>query len=54
LDELGKFVTSDNNYFYKPTAALIYTVFLALQVTPRYMTSQEQLLAVQQSDIRRD
>jgi hypothetical protein len=30
IDELGKFLTSDNNYFFKPTFSLIYFVFILI------------------------
>jgi hypothetical protein len=30
VDELGKFITRDVNYFFKPTLALIYTIFVAM------------------------
>jgi hypothetical protein len=36
IDEIGKFVTSDNNYFFEPTAFLIYTIILATWVGVRY------------------
>jgi len=35
IDELGKFLTSDNNYFFKPTAALVYVVFVILFLASR-------------------
>jgi hypothetical protein len=36
IDELGKFVTSDNDYFFRPTIGLIYVIFVVL-----FLISQE-------------
>jgi hypothetical protein len=30
IDELGKFLTKDNNYFFRPTVGLIYAIFMIL------------------------
>ncbi|MEX0993601.1 MAG: hypothetical protein WDZ37_06360 [Solirubrobacterales bacterium] len=37
IDELGKFITSDNNYFFKPTASVIYMIFIGLFLLTRYL-----------------
>jgi FtsH-binding integral membrane protein len=37
IDELGKFITSDNDYFYRPTAALIYIIFIGLFLVFRWI-----------------
>ena len=45
IDELGKFLTSDNNYFFKPTASLVYALFVVLFLTAREMRHFRKLTA---------
>lgn len=35
IDEIGKFLTSDNNYFFRPAVALIYVIFVLLFMAGR-------------------
>src|SRR4030042_3874772 len=37
IDELGKFITKDNNYWYRPSIALIYVIFILLFFITRYV-----------------
>src|SRR4051794_16342303 len=43
IDELGKFITSDNNYFFQPAAALIYLVFVGLYLIIRALDKRRGL-----------
>ncbi|MFG1678333.1 hypothetical protein [Micromonospora sp. NPDC049282] len=40
IDELGKFITQDTNYFFQPTIALIYAVFIAVFLFVRYLSER--------------
>jgi hypothetical protein len=50
IDEVGKFVTSDNDYFFKPSAAIIYVVLICIYFAFRWTRerrgfSEEEYLA---------
>jgi hypothetical protein len=50
IDELGKFLTGDSNYFFRPTVALIYVIFvliyLAIEAVSKrpFLSPQERLI----------
>lgn len=55
IDELGKFITHDNNYFFKPTVSLIYVIFILLYLFIQFLernrkvTKEEYLVNILES-----
>lgn len=43
IDELGKFITSDNNYFFSPTIGLIYIIFIAIFLVMRVLVRRRSV-----------
>ncbi|MCD4707862.1 MAG: hypothetical protein K8S62_09000 [Candidatus Sabulitectum sp.] len=43
IDELGKFVTDNNDYFYKPTIAVIYVIFILMYLLFRGFAEKSEL-----------
>lgn len=43
IDELGKFITSDNNYFFKPSIGLIYIIFVLLFILIKEISNRSYL-----------
>jgi hypothetical protein len=37
IDEIGKFITRDHNYFYRPTFAIIYVIFISIFLITRVL-----------------
>ena len=43
IDELGKFITEDNDYFFKPAAGIIYLIFITMFLVIRELSRRQRL-----------
>jgi hypothetical protein len=43
IDELGKFITKDNDYFFRPTIGLIYAIFIMMYLLFNFLSRNERL-----------
>lgn len=43
IDELGKFITEDNNYFFRPAVGIIYAFFVVLYLIFNFLTRSQRL-----------
>jgi hypothetical protein len=43
IDEVGKFITRDNDYFFRPAVAVIYAVFVVIFVATRFIGRRRAL-----------
>jgi hypothetical protein len=43
IDEIGKFLTKDNNYFFRPAVGIIYAIFVLLYLSLNFLTRRERL-----------
>ncbi|MFM9150466.1 MAG: hypothetical protein ACKORA_08385, partial [Solirubrobacterales bacterium] len=43
IDELGKFITEDNDYFFRPAAPLIYIIFIVLFLVIREVSRRIEM-----------
>jgi len=42
IDELGKYITLDNNYHFRPTAALVYLIFIIIYIIIKLISNKRK------------